>query len=70
VEGSKILLIFAVAFVLAFSYQGAEANGPSEFEISDDGGGDCGAIGSWNQDTLTCTLEGDFSIGIIISKII
>ena len=66
-DGSKILLIFAVAAVLVFSYQEAEASGLSEIVIHDDGGGDCtGEVGTWNQDTLTCTLINDLEFFNIV----
>jgi parallel beta-helix repeat protein len=59
VEGSKILLIFAVAAVLAFSYQEAEANGQYVVVIHDEGGGECSQIGTWNQEKLACTMNKD-----------
>ena len=60
-EGSKYLLIFSVAAILAFSYQGAEASFSADHIITNTaGGGDCEGnnIGTWNSDTLTCTLTG------------
>jgi len=46
--------------VLAFSYQGVEANGAT-YVIEDGSGGNCGEIGTWDGDT--CTLTSDLASG-------
>ena len=54
--------------MLAFSYQGAEASGVDTFEIHFEGGGDCRAIGSWDQESLTCKLDVNPPLGIRITS--
>jgi parallel beta-helix repeat protein len=59
VEGNKIFLIFALAFVVAFSYQTAEAGSSPNILTIDSNGGACGSLGTWNQPSLTCTMTHD-----------
>ena len=66
IETSKIVFIFAIAAVLAFSYQAAEAGvGGTTHFIDESGGGDCEDIAgaSWDQDSLTCSLGADLLVG-------
>ena len=69
-ETSKIMLVFAISAVLAFSYQGAEASFVADHIIDKSpGGGDCEGhtIGNWNNVTNTCALTGDLPTGENIS---
>jgi hypothetical protein len=70
IETSKIVFIFAITAVLAFSYQAAEANGGTFHLIEASDGGDClenipGA--SWDQESKTCSLGADLPVGDFIA---